>query len=550
MKSVGGKTHGVVVAGDAQTAEAGGNALRAGGNAVDAAVASAFAAFVCEFTLASPLGGGVMLVSDGRQAHGVDFFAKMPGLGGPPPERLDFRDVEVDFGVTKQAFHIGRGSAAVPLVLPGLIQAQARWGKLPLAIVLEPAIELARDGYILSGPSAYVCDLLITILSQSTEAKRLCTVRDHVSAGDGAAGDGAAGDGAAGDGTRRARSGDRLHNADLARTFEALANDRDVVRDLYAQLASEFGPSAGGLITDRDVATVDPRVLEPIAVSHGDWRLWTMPAPSTGGALIALGLQLLAGAEKDAFLSPAHMLNLARTQELILGVRDADFDDRCRDAEFVRRLLEPDSVAAIRADTWQAGPAKDSPLGSTTHISVLDEHGGAASLTISNGEGSGYVLFGTGMHVNNMLGEEDIHPRGFHVDPAGMHLRTMMAPTILVSPGGHELALGSGGSNRLRNAILGALSHVIDHGMSAREAVDAPRLHLELDPQQSSPRLACERSGLSDEAMSALRKAYPDGFVEFAEPSMFFGGVHLALRDGNRFVGAGDHRRGGSVCVV
>ncbi len=544
---VGGPTRGVVAAGDEQTSEAGGAALRAGGNAVDAAVGAAFAAFVCEFTLASALGGGVMLVSNGKDAHAMDFFAKMPGLGGPRPETLDFRDVEVDFGVTTQTFHIGRGSVALPLVLPGLVAAQERWGKLPLGVVLEPAILLARDGYVLSGPSAYVCDLLKEILGQSFEAQQLCTLDSGGREAGGARG------------TRPAKSGDRLRNADFASTLEAIAHDRGVVRDIYAKLANEFGPAEGGLITERDIATVDPRVLEPIAVTRGDWRLWTMPAPSTGGALIALGLQLLAGAGDDPFLSPAHVLRLARAQEQLLGVRDADFDECCRDAAFVRRLLQPETVAAIRAGTWKTGPAKDNRLGSTTHISVLDEHGGAASLTVSNGEGSGYVLSGTGMHVNNMLGEEDIHPRGFHVDPPGFHLRTMMAPTIVASPHGHELALGSGGSNRLRNAILAVLSHVIEHGQSAKNAVDAPRLHLEyctqsvgssVDGSNTSLRLAYERPGLSGDTASALCAAHPENFVEFPEDNMYFGGVHLALRDGSRFVGAGDHRRGGSVCVV
>ncbi len=517
---------------------------------MDAAVGAAFAAFVCEFTLASPLGGGVMLVSDGREASAVDFFAKMPGLGlgGARPETLDFRDVEVNFGVTTQTFHIGRGSAAVPLVLPGLIAAQERWGKLPLGVVLEPAIRLASDGYVLSGPSAYVCDLLTEILGQSFEAQRLCTPDDGNGNGNGT-------DDGDGRRPRPARSGDRLRNVDLARTLEAIAHDRGVVRDIFTQLANEFGPEAGGLITERDIATVDPRVLDPIAVSHGDWRLWTMPAPSTGGALIALGLRLLAGAGDDPFMSAAHVLRLARTQEQLLGVRNVDFDECCRDADFVRNLLEPESVEAIRAGSWTSAPVKDNQLGSTTHISVLDENGGAASLTVSNGEGSGYVLSGTGMHVNNMLGEEDIHPRGFHVDPPGFHLRTMMAPTIVASPGGHELALGSGGSNRLRNAILTVLSHVIEHEQSARDAVDAPRLHIDAAPTlpddpTTSVRLTCERDGLSDEAVAALQAAHPKNFVEFPDRSMFFGGVHLAQRNGGEFVGAGDRRRGGSVCVV
>ena len=117
----------------------------------------------------------------------------------------------------------------------------------------------------------------------------------------------------------------------------------------------------------------------------------------------------------------------------------------------------------------------------TTHISVADAGGNLASLTLSNGEGSSYVLPGSGIMLNNMLGEEDLNPGGFHRLPAGVRLASMMTPTIARLSDGGQIALGSGGSNRIRSAILQVLLNVLEFDMDLEQAVNAPRLHLERD---------------------------------------------------------------------
>ena len=140
-------------------------------------------------------------------------------------------------------------------------------------------------------------------------------------------------------------------------------------------------------------------------------------------------------------------------------------------------------------------------LGSTTHISVMDAGGRACAVTCTNGEGSAVVVPGTGLHLNNMMGEEDLNPHGFHLHPAGRRLPSMMAPTVVMRGGEVELVLGSAGSNRIRSAILQTIVAVVDHGAGAQEAVDAPRLHFEdgvlfaepgIDLTLSAP--ACARS--------------------------------------------------------
>ncbi len=533
-------TRGVVAAGDPATAESGARCLRAGGNAIDAALGAAFAAFVCEMPLASPFGGGVMVAGDGSGGLvALDFFARTPGLGADPHADLDFRDVEVDFGATTQVFHIGRGSAALPAALPGLLEAHHRWGSLPLSAIVEPAVELARHGYELGAGVAYVFDLLTPIVTASDGVRVLHEL-----------------------GGELAQSGARLVNPGLADTLERIARDPAHVRDLYAALVDQFGPRAGGRITHQDVEELEVFAAEPLHVEHRGFRLSTMSAPSSGGALVALGLRLCEGlGDRAGFLSPEHLLGLARVEDVLLDVRDDQFDEQCRDPRFLEALFDEARIAALGAGMRSlAAPAH--PLGSTTHISALDEHGGAASLTLTNGEGSGYVVEGTGIHVNNLMGEEDIHPRGFHHDPPGTRLVTMMAPSVLVGGDARTIALGSGGSNRLRNAILSVISHLLEHGAPPDAAVLAPRVHLEArrsggpDPRGRWPRqIAFERSGpgggaLEPAAVQALVGAYPDSPVIFDAPNMFFGGVHLAVRDGSTFDGAGDPRRGGSVRVV
>jgi gamma-glutamyltranspeptidase/glutathione hydrolase len=484
---------GVVAAGDPQSAEAGAALLRAGGNAIDAAVATAFAAFVCELPLCSPLGGGAMLVELANgDAFAVDMFARAPGLGGRKPAKMDFHHVEVGFGATTQIFHVGRASVAVPLVLPGLLEVHRRWGSRPLEEVVAPAVALGRAGFTLGPGVAFVFTLLQPIAKLTPQCDLLYANESGV----------------------LGVQGDRLTNRDLATVLETLGRRPDSLRDLFAALAVEFGPDRGGLVTERDVEEARIGSLAPLHAKVRDWDVATMPAPSTGGRLVARGLELHEGdGQKLPFGSKEHFLAIGRVQE---------------------RLIEE---------------RKGSQLGSTTHLSVIDEDGMAVAFTLTNGEGCGHVLSGTGMIANNLLGEEDIHPNGFHKDPPGAPLTTMMAPTIL-RRAKRRIALGSGGSNRLRNAILQVLIGLVEHGVEVETAVRLSRLHLE-PRAEGGFKAAFEDVGLAPGVADAIRAAYPNAPAAFPEPNLFFGGVHAAIANGDgTFSGAGDARRGGAVAIV
>jgi gamma-glutamyltranspeptidase/glutathione hydrolase len=247
--------HGVVAAGDPQSAEAGALLLRAGGNAVDAAVATAFAAFVCELPLCSPLGGGAMLVELANgDAHAIDMFARAPGLGGPKPTTMDFKNVEVSFGAATQVFHVGRASAAVPLALPGLLEVHRRWGALPLDAVVAPAVALGVDGFTLGPGVAYAFEVLTPIVELTPECRALYATPSGP----------------------LGVHGERLANRDLAGSLEALGRSPDALRDFFAAFAREFGPERGGLVTQRDIEEARVAHVTPVHAKHGavpsTWR--------------------------------------------------------------------------------------------------------------------------------------------------------------------------------------------------------------------------------------------------------------------------------------
>jgi gamma-glutamyltranspeptidase/glutathione hydrolase len=217
--------------------------------------------------------------------------------------------------------------------------------------------------------------------------------------------------------------------------------------------------------------------------------------------------------------------------------------NRARGEEFAEALYG-DGLEQTLLDPARLDLTAGDLLGSTTHISVLDGDGLCASVTCSNGSGSGVLVPGTGVMLNNMLGEEDLNPLGFHAIAPGRRVPSMMAPTIVLRGGEIELGLGSAGSNRIRSAILQTIVRVVEEGMDAAEAVRAPRLHFEQGIVQAEP-------GIDEDA---LRRIEDRGTPVLRRPriNLFFGGVQAVTRDpsSRELGGGGDPRRGGSVAVA
>jgi gamma-glutamyltranspeptidase/glutathione hydrolase len=180
-----------------------------------------------------------------------------------------------------------------------------------------------------------------------------------------------------------------------------------------------------------------------------------------------------------------------------------------------------------------------SRVGSTTHVSVLDAAGWAASVTTSNGEGSGVLVPGTGLHMNNMLGEQDLSPLGFFAAPPGSRLPSAMAPTLVRRGGELELVLGSAGSNRIRSALLQVIVNTVDLGLPVQAAVDAPRLHAEDGVVAVEP-------GIDTAALAAAGHS----ITRFRSRNTYFGGCQAVSRVDGVIAGGSDPRRGGAVAAA
>lgn len=510
---------GVVAAGHPKTAAAAAAILDDGGNAFDAVLAGLLAACVVEPALCS-LGGGGFLLAAGPDREPVlfDFFAQTPRRR-LPATATDFHPIVADFGTATQEFHVGLGAAAVPGTIPGLFHMHRRLASLPLARIVEPAIEYGRDGVVVNKLQAYLFDILTPIF----------TLTPGVAAAFPPA------DGTAG----VPREGERLRNPDLAGVLDNLAREGEGLYRAGAlgRAVVALSEDAGGHLRADDIGRY--RVIEraPLAIDYHDRRILTNPPPSAGGILIAFALQLLGrqGYRRAEFGSFPYLDRLARVMHQTNKARIESGMVEDGPAAAAIKLLEPGFVKAY-ADQVAGRPAS---ARGTTHISVLDRRGNAAALTISNGEGCGHVVPGAGFMLNNMLGEEDLHPYGFEHWPEDTRIASMMAPSMLVGPDGRMTALGSGGSNRIRTALLQVVLNLIDHGMAPEDAVVAPRIHYERG------QLHIE-AGYGEAALAELCAAYP-AHRRWPEHNLYFGGVHLAASGGD---GAGDPRRGGVAQTV
>src|SRR4029077_4984988 len=203
----------------------------------------------------------------------------------------------------------------------------------------------------------------------------------------------------------------------------------------------------GGSLTREALAGYEAIERTPLRVGYRDRQVLTNPPPSAGGTLLAYSLALL-----DRGPTPPSLGQVVRAMEAAQAERTPECVEGLGEEGFLERFL-------------------GSRLGATTHISVLDGEGRACSVTCTNGEGSGVVVPGTGIHVNNVMGEEDLNPQGFHRHPAGRRGPSVMARSVVLRGGAPERVLGSGRSNRIRSAILQTITGVVDHALPVHEAV-------------------------------------------------------------------------------
>ncbi len=483
--------------------------LRDGGNAVDAAVAAVLASFSVESALTGFGAGGFMIVKcPGETATLIDFFVAAPGLGGHELGD-ELRPVPVHFDTkTTQVFNVGAASCAVPGTAAGLALALERFGSAPLVDLIGPAVSLARQGAPLNRQQAYVLRILEPIYTATPAARDIYAPDGHILG-----------------------EGETFRYPDLALAIERFAAEGSdsIYGGEVAAALEDFVCSRGGLLSAADLAAYEAIEREPVAAGFGGYELLSNPPPSAGGLLIAYSLALL---ERTGASGTVEM---ARAMSAANRARESGFTESLERDGFATEFL--DEAAVIRALT------NEDRLGSTTHLAAMDGDGLCASVTCSNGTGSGMVVPGTGVHLNNMLGEEDLNPLGFHMSRPGSRISSMMAPTLLLRGGEVVAGLGSAGSNRIRSAVLQTTVNLIAGGMDPQAAVDAPRIHLEGGVLQAEP-------GIDPAVLDLLESGTE--VVRWSERNLFFGGVQVVTRDPETGLldGGGDPRRGGAVAFA
>jgi gamma-glutamyltranspeptidase/glutathione hydrolase len=507
--------------------------LRRGGNAVDAAVAIGFALEVVHPSAGNIGGGGFMVF---QLASGdvttIDYRETAPG-GATRDMYLDSAGNVTDASVT------GHLSVGVPGSVEGMYEAHERFGKLPWADVLAPAVRLAKEGFVLDAYRAR---------GIAANAKRLAmfpaSARQFLPGG------------------APPDSGTTLVQADLARTLQAIADSGAgvfyegwIADSIVAEMARGHG-----LITKSDLAAYHAIWRDPVTFSYRGYTIHSMAPASSGGVTLALMLNMLEGSDTlPAFESAAHFHLLAEVMRRAFADRNAYLGDPA----FVNNpttVLESQAYADERRadiDPDAATPSTDVVPGiregdHTTHYSVVDAEGNAVSVTttLNSGFGSAVTVSGAGFLLNDEMDDFASAPgrpnmyglvQGeVNAIQPGKRMLSAMTPTIVDDPQGRLfLILGSPGGPTIITTVAQVISNVIDFGMPLDSAVGAPRVHHQHLPDT----LRYEHAGLSRATVKALRRM---GYA-LAERRGYSGEVAAILRLQNGWIGVEDPRASGKA---
>ena len=495
------------------SADAGAAIASQGGNAVDAALAATLVSMCTDLGVMAPGSSGFITIwSPEKTPIVLDAYGEMPGRG-LPSERLGrgMREVVFDYG-GQMSTGIGYGSVATPGILAGLAMAAEQYGNLPWATIVEPARRWVKEGFPLTGGAAeYLAYTHEAIFSWHPESYRVLHHPD----------------------SSYLKAGEIVCLPELAESLGLIADqgaDTFYTGEIGQQIAREIQANEG-LLTALDLQAYRARVRAPISLRLGDWEVITNPPPAIGGACVAAMLLLL----ECQPLGPGNLAavkQMVQIQKSVLDYRHHHFQsshNSARSAQ-VARLLK-----WANCGDFQAGLTSPS----TIHTSAVDSHGGACAITASAGYGSGVMIEGTGLWLNNSLGEIDLHPQGVQGLTPGTRLVSNMAPTIARRDDGTMIAIGSPGASRITTAIVQVLHNFLHLGMSLSEAINHPRLHVEVF--EGLPSIAFE---------AGLPVAGLEGFVprEFPQRYMYFGGVQAALWHREEgLLAAADPRRAGGI---
>jgi gamma-glutamyltranspeptidase/glutathione hydrolase len=489
--------HGMVVSAHRLASGVGVDILRDGGNAIDAAVAVGYALAVVDPCCGNIGGGGFMTIhlADGRETF-VNFRETAP-IAATATMYLDEEGRQID-----DLSRHGYRAAAVPGTVMGLDHAAAKYGRLPRARLIAPAIALGRDGFALSRADTDILDARADRFGKDPGAVKIFLRPDG----------------------SRFEPGDRLVQSDLAATLELISQQgpEAFYKGPIAAAVETASRENGGILAAADFAAYTVTESAPLTCTYRGYLLISAPPPSSGGTTMCEILNILEGYDiaRSGFRS-------AKSVHLMVEAMRRGYRDRnayLGDPEFVanpiERLLSKEYAASLRDEIARGDAEKAGAEGAprekpeTTHYSVADGEGNAVAVTYTiNGYfGAGVVAPGTGFFLNNEMDDFTVKPGAPNlyglvqgepnaIEP-GKRPLSSMAPTLVERDGKVVLVLGSPGGSRIITTVLETIMNIIDHGMGAQEAVDAPRLHYQAQPED----VYFERSGLSPEVVTQLTK--------------------------------------------
>ena len=502
----------VAVASSSQlAADAGAAVAERGGNAVDTAIAAALASMNTEPGVCGLGGGGFVTVwpADGP-AVVIDGYAAAPGLG-LPRDRLGTGGVEVfvEYGGGVRTV-VGPGSVATPGSVAALGEASDRFGALPWAELFGPVITAVENGFPLPGACHHYLEASADCVFGQDRDGWDCL---HDESG------------------HLKPRGAMIRVPHLADSLRRIAQygAREFYSGELGHLIADHVQARGGTLTRRDLAEYRAKVREPLITPVNGWEVATNPSPALGGVILAAMLTLIADVYSSLPSDP--VARQIAVQKLVLGYRHRQAGDSEKMDRYMNRLM----ASVNRQDLHFLG----SP--STVQTSAVDGTGLGCSITMSTGYSSGLMPAGTGIWLNNCLGELELIPEALAGPAPGARLPSNMAPTVARDKRGNTLSIGSPGADRITTALVQVLDQHLLRGKSLAASISAPRVHLEYI--DDSPRLAHEPTGELPANAPAPRP--------FGVHSMYFGGVAAARADtAGRVQAAADPRRAGGTRVV
>ncbi|MFQ5982436.1 MAG: gamma-glutamyltransferase, partial [Woeseiaceae bacterium] len=492
-------------------ADAAAEVADAGGNAVDCAVAAAMFSINTEPGVCALAGSTYATVWPAdTDPITIDGNVAVPGKGLPDDHTITGAvRISMEYGGGVDTL-VGPGSVAVPGTLAALERASKRFGRVGWHRLLEPTVRAAAAGFPLSAACHYYLQYSGDIIFGRSEDGHAAL---HQA-----------------DGTLRdVRS--NIVVPHLSDSLDAIAREgsRVFYEGEIASLIAAHVQDGGGALTLRDLETYEPIDRPSLCTDLGDWRIATNPPPAVGGAVLAA--MLLAFRDESAGRWDHESLRrLVCVQRAVLGYRKDHLDLASDVAAEVAKLLEQTMSGQLLGRYASA---------STVHTSAVDDTGLACAITASSGYGSGEMPRGTGLWLNNCLGELELNRKGLQAGPPGRRLPSNMAPTA-ARTGNGVLTVGSPGADRITTALHQVLVNFIQIGLPLKEAVAHPRAHLELGDDGMN--LAVE-PGLHLPQLDIPVTPYPS-------IGMYFGGVSAALYDEQSgFEVAADPRREGGTFV-